>query len=79
MPPPIPHGIVTGEKEGDYFIPYDEAEVLCEVGYKHKGPTQFLICEEEGAWEDEFGECTGELVAFSFNYYDTTMAREDNY
>nr|BAR45590.1 complement factor B-1 [Hasarius adansoni] len=58
LPPSIPHGIVSGEKEGDYFIPYDEAEVVCEPGYKHVGPTQFVMCEEEGEWEDEFGECT---------------------
>lgn len=58
IPPAIKHGIVTGEKVGDYFIPYDEAEVMCEPGYKHKGPTQFVMCEEEGEWEDDFGECT---------------------
>lgn len=64
LPPPIPHGVVTGEKDGDYFRPYDEAVVVCEPGYKHA--TEFVMCEEEGEWEDEFGECTGNPYFIAF-------------
>lgn len=58
LPPDIPHGVVIGGKAGDYFLPYDEAEILCEPGYRHNGHSEFIMCEEEGNWEDEFGECT---------------------
>ncbi|XP_015927281.1 complement factor B-like [Parasteatoda tepidariorum] len=58
LPPGIPHGVPKGEKEGDYYRPYDEIEIICELGYSYKGVSQFIMCEEEGQWEEEFGECT---------------------
>lgn len=64
MPPDIPHGVPKGDKEGDYYRPYDEIEILCEPGYSYKGSSQFIMCEEEGQWEDEFGECSGKHFKF---------------
>ncbi|KAG8194143.1 hypothetical protein JTE90_000981 [Oedothorax gibbosus] len=58
LPPPIPHGVAKGDKEGDYHRPYDEVEILCEPGFRYTGSTGYVMCEEESQWEEEFGECT---------------------
>lgn len=82
-PPDVPHGAVVGEKDGDYFRPYDEAEVLCRPGYKYKGTSQFILCEEEGEWEEQFGECIGNtsesLSAFFFYMKVSKLRLNQNY
>ncbi|GBO41462.1 CUB and sushi domain-containing protein 3, partial [Araneus ventricosus] len=57
LPPTIPHGVAKGDKEGDYYRPYDEVVVLCQSGYRYSGSTEYIMCEEETGWEEEFEEC----------------------
>ncbi|GIY70816.1 sushi, von Willebrand factor type A, EGF and pentraxin domain-containing protein 1 [Caerostris extrusa] len=58
-PPRIPHGVAVGDKEGDYYRPYDEVEIHCELGYRYSRNADYIMCLENGTWEEEFGECTG--------------------
>lgn len=58
-PPAIQHGIVRGIKSGDNYLPYDEVEIQCESGYKYSGTTEFVMCEEDGMWEEDFAACVG--------------------
>ncbi|KAF8767227.1 CUB and sushi domain-containing protein 3 [Argiope bruennichi] len=57
LPPTIPHGDIVGDKKGDYYLPYDEVEIVCQPGYRYSGSTNFIMCEEETGWENEFEEC----------------------
>ncbi|XP_035223084.1 CUB and sushi domain-containing protein 3-like [Stegodyphus dumicola] len=55
-PPSITHGSVIGDKEGDFYLPYDEVEITCEPGFEYQG-YEFNLCLEEIGWEETFSEC----------------------
>ncbi|GIX72557.1 CUB and sushi domain-containing protein 1, partial [Caerostris extrusa] len=68
-PPRMPHGVAVGNKEGDYYRPYEEVEIHCELGYRYSGDIDFVMCLENGTWKEDFGECTGYELIGSFERY----------
>lgn len=56
-PPNLANGIIQSDSTSDFFTSGDEVMIKCLEGYTVRHGSDQLYCEEDGAWDDDFGRC----------------------